>query len=125
MKDIQLLHPFLDRESVVLHGDHVTTDAGTGCVHTAPAHGLDDYFICKKHNIETFKALNNALSVPVLGNSLVLEARLLGPPSSGQPAAGAAGAAGGGRLLQHRLDRVDWVEDRWALPSYIPTAPEN
>ena len=36
--------------------------------------------------VETFKALNNALSVPVLGNSLVLEARLLGPPSSGQPA---------------------------------------
>ena len=59
LKDIQLLHPFLDRESVVLHGDHVTTDAGTGCVHTAPAHGLDDYFICKKHNIETFKALNS------------------------------------------------------------------
>ena len=57
--DIQLLHPFLDRESVLLHADHVTTDVGTGCVHTAPAHGLDDYFICKKHNIETFKALNS------------------------------------------------------------------
>ena len=36
-------HPFLDRESLVINGDHVTTDAGTGCVHTAPGHGEDDY----------------------------------------------------------------------------------
>ena len=57
--DISLIHPFIERNSELLHGDHVTTDAGTGCVHTAPAHGLDDYFICKKHGIETFKALNS------------------------------------------------------------------
>ena len=56
--DISLIHPFIERNSELLHGDHVTTEAGTGCVHTAPAHGLDDYFICKKHGIETFKALN-------------------------------------------------------------------
>ena len=56
--DISLIHPFIERKSELLHGDHVTTEAGTGCVHTAPAHGLDDYFICKKHGIETFKALN-------------------------------------------------------------------
>ena len=57
--DISLIHPFIERNSELLHGDHVTTEAGTGCVHTAPAHGLDDYFICKKHGIETFKALNS------------------------------------------------------------------
>ena len=57
--DISLMHPFIERNSELLHGDHVTTEAGTGCVHTAPAHGLDDYFICKKHGIETFKALNS------------------------------------------------------------------
>ena len=57
--DISLIHPFIERKSELLHGDHVTTEAGTGCVHTAPAHGLDDYFICKKHGIETFKALNS------------------------------------------------------------------
>ena len=57
--DISLIHPFIKRNSELLHGDHVTTEAGTGCVHTAPAHGLDDYFICKKHGIETFKALNS------------------------------------------------------------------
>ena len=59
LKDIELLHPFMDRKSILLHGDHVTTEAGTGCVHTAPAHGMDDYLICKKNNIETFKALNS------------------------------------------------------------------
>ena len=57
--NISLSHPFIDRNSELLHGDHVTTEAGTGCVHTAPAHGMDDYFICKKHGIETFKALNS------------------------------------------------------------------
>ena len=57
--NISLTHPFIDRNSELLHGDHVTTEAGTGCVHTAPAHGMDDYFICKKHGIKTFKALNS------------------------------------------------------------------
>ncbi len=38
-----LRHPYLDRDVLVLNGEHVTTEAGTGCVHTAPAHGVDDY----------------------------------------------------------------------------------
>ncbi len=42
-------HPFLDRESLVIVGDHVTLDSGTGCVHTAPGHGVDDYNICKNY----------------------------------------------------------------------------
>ena len=57
--DINLTHPFLDRKSVLLHADHVTTETGTGCVHTAPAHGVDDYLICKKNNIDTIHSLNN------------------------------------------------------------------
>ncbi len=36
-------HPFIDRDSIVILGDHVTAEAGTGCVHTAPGHGVDDY----------------------------------------------------------------------------------
>ncbi len=43
-------HPLYDRESVILCGDHVTLDAGTGCVHTAPGHGQDDYEICRKYD---------------------------------------------------------------------------
>ena len=39
-------HPFLDRDSIVILGDHVTLDAGTGCVHTAPGHGMEDYMVC-------------------------------------------------------------------------------
>ena len=41
-------HPFLDRESVIITGEHVTLDAGTGCVHTAPGFGADDYLVCKQ-----------------------------------------------------------------------------
>ena len=39
-------HPFLDRDSLIILGDHVTLDAGTGCVHTAPGHGMEDYLVC-------------------------------------------------------------------------------
>ncbi|MCL2125703.1 MAG: isoleucine--tRNA ligase [Oscillospiraceae bacterium] len=42
-------HPFYDRESLVILGDHVTTEAGTGCVHTAPGHGADDFVVCSKY----------------------------------------------------------------------------
>ncbi|MEN2766524.1 isoleucine--tRNA ligase [Ornithinibacillus xuwenensis] len=45
-------HPFYDRESLVMLGDHVTTDAGTGCVHTAPGHGEDDFFISKQYGLD-------------------------------------------------------------------------
>ncbi len=42
-------HPFLSRDSVVIVGDHVTLEAGTGCVHTAPGHGMEDYVACKNY----------------------------------------------------------------------------
>ena len=42
-------HPLLGQTSLVILGDHVTTDAGTGCVHTAPAYGADDFMICTKY----------------------------------------------------------------------------
>jgi isoleucyl-tRNA synthetase len=42
-------HPFLDRESLVIVGDHVTLDSGTGCVHTAPGHGVEDFVVCRKY----------------------------------------------------------------------------
>ncbi len=42
-------HPFLDRESVIIIGDHVTLESGTGCVHTAPGHGVDDYNVCRNY----------------------------------------------------------------------------
>lgn len=39
-------HPFLDRQSLVIVGDHVTLESGTGCVHTAPGHGIEDFVVC-------------------------------------------------------------------------------
>lgn len=44
-------HPFLDRDSRLIFGDHVTLEAGTGCVHTAPGHGLEDYSVGLKYNL--------------------------------------------------------------------------
>ena len=45
-------HPFIDRESVVVNADYVTMDSGTGCVHTAPGFGADDYVTCRRYNID-------------------------------------------------------------------------
>lgn len=42
-------HPFLDRTSLVIVGDHVTLESGTGCVHTAPGFGVEDFEICKQY----------------------------------------------------------------------------
>ena len=44
-------HPFLDRDSLVITGDHVTLEAGTGCVHTAPGHGVDDFIVCQNYDL--------------------------------------------------------------------------
>lgn len=52
-------HPFYDRESLVILGDHVTLDAGTGLVHTAPGHGEDDYFAGKKYNLDVLSPVDN------------------------------------------------------------------
>lgn len=50
--DKQLLqHPFYDRQVPIILGDHVTTDAGTGAVHTAPGHGQDDYIVGMKNGL--------------------------------------------------------------------------
>ena len=45
-------HPYLDRSSLIIAGDHVTTEAGTGIVHTAPGHGLEDYAVSKENGLE-------------------------------------------------------------------------
>ena len=42
-------HPFIDRTSLVIVGNHVTLESGTGCVHTAPGHGVDDYEVCRNY----------------------------------------------------------------------------
>ena len=52
---LKVRHPlYPDKESLVIVGDHVTSDSGTGCVHTAGGHGLDDYKVCLKYDIPPF-----------------------------------------------------------------------
>ena len=51
LEGLKLKHPFYNKEVPIILGDHVTTDAGTGCVHTAPAHGQDDYVVGSRYNL--------------------------------------------------------------------------
>ncbi|EUJ41726.1 isoleucine--tRNA ligase [Brochothrix campestris] len=51
-------HPFYDRESLVILGDHVTLEAGSGCVHTAPGHGEDDYFASLAYKLEVISPVD-------------------------------------------------------------------
>ncbi|KAF0205900.1 MAG: isoleucyl-tRNA [Gallionellaceae bacterium] len=51
LEGLHLRHPFNDRAVPIICGEHVTLEAGTGLVHTAPAHGLDDYFVGQKYNL--------------------------------------------------------------------------
>ncbi len=52
LEHLRLAHPFNEREVPVILGTHVTTEAGTGCVHTAPGHGLDDFHVGKQYGLE-------------------------------------------------------------------------
>ncbi|HEY0791936.1 MAG TPA: isoleucine--tRNA ligase [Chthoniobacterales bacterium] len=52
-------HPFLNRESIVLPGEHVTAEAGTGCVHTAPGHGEDDYILGLRYGLPIFAPVDD------------------------------------------------------------------
>lgn len=47
-------HPYYDKDSLIIIGDYVSDDAGTGCVHIAPGHGLDDFKVCLKYGIKPY-----------------------------------------------------------------------
>ena len=59
LENYSVQHPFIDRESVIVFADYVTTDAGTGCVHTAPGHGLEDYVTGLKYGLEPYCPIND------------------------------------------------------------------
>jgi isoleucyl-tRNA synthetase len=52
LENIIAEHPLYGRDSLVMLGEHVTTDAGTGCVHTAPGHGEDDFYVGQKYGLD-------------------------------------------------------------------------
>ncbi|OGT49056.1 MAG: isoleucine--tRNA ligase [Gammaproteobacteria bacterium RIFCSPHIGHO2_12_FULL_38_11] len=78
LENISCQHPFLDRKVPVILGDHVTIEAGTGCVHTAPAHGQDDYVIGAKYNLPMKNPVNSQSclidDVPFFGGLHVFKA---------------------------------------------------
>lgn len=56
---MQLQHPLFDQQLPVILGEHVTTESGTGCVHTAPGHGVDDFIVGKRYNIEVYNPVGD------------------------------------------------------------------
>ncbi|MCL5046492.1 MAG: isoleucine--tRNA ligase, partial [Actinobacteria bacterium] len=52
-------HPFFNRDSVVILGEHVTLEAGTGCVHTAPGHGVEDFEIGQKYGLRVISPVDD------------------------------------------------------------------
>ncbi len=58
LEGLKARHPFLDRDSVFVVGEHVTLEAGTGLVHTAPGHGQDDYQIGLRYGLEVYAPVN-------------------------------------------------------------------
>jgi isoleucyl-tRNA synthetase len=59
LEKLEARHPFIDRTSTILLAEYVTTESGTGCVHTAPGHGLDDYITGINHGLEVYCPLDN------------------------------------------------------------------
>ncbi len=73
-----LSHPFIARDSVIVHGDYVTLDQGTGCVHTAPGHGEEDYETGLKYGLDIYSPVDSrgrfASDVPFFAGMQVFEA---------------------------------------------------
>jgi isoleucyl-tRNA synthetase len=65
LERVSVKHPFLDLHVPLILGEHVTTESGTGCVHTAPAHGVDDFNVGKLYNLEVYN--------PVGANGVYIE----------------------------------------------------
>lgn len=78
LEGIKTAHPFLERDSIVILGDHVTLEAGTGCVHTAPGHGIDDYNVGLKYNLPVYSPVDGAgkftSDVPFLEGTVIWDA---------------------------------------------------
>ncbi len=78
LEGLLLQHPFNDRTVPVICGDHVTLEAGTGLVHTAPAHGLDDYFVGQKYGLPTNNPVGDdgkfVANTPLVGGLFVWKA---------------------------------------------------
>ncbi len=60
LENIEARHPMYERASLIILGDHVTLEAGTGCVHTAPGHGQEDYEVGLRYGLEAYAPVDAA-----------------------------------------------------------------
>ena len=71
-------HPIYDRDSLIILGDHVTLEAGTGCVHTAPGHGADDHIVGKRYGLECYSPVEDngvfSQDVELFGGQFIFKA---------------------------------------------------
>ncbi|SHF65556.1 Isoleucyl-tRNA synthetase [Desulfacinum infernum DSM 9756] len=78
LKGLKCRHPFVDRESVLVLGTHVTLDAGTGCVHTAPGHGREDYDMALEYGLDVYSPVDDdgrfTEEVPLFAGRFVFDA---------------------------------------------------
>jgi len=81
LEGVLLWHPFQERQVPVIVGDHVTADAGTGAVHTAPGHGLDDYVVGSRYDLKVDNPVGDDgrfyASVPLVGGMSIWQANPL------------------------------------------------
>jgi isoleucyl-tRNA synthetase len=59
LEGLQLQHPLFDLQVPIILGDHVTTESGTGCVHTAPGHGVDDFLVGQRYGLEVYNPVGD------------------------------------------------------------------
>jgi isoleucyl-tRNA synthetase len=71
-------HPIYDRDSLIILGDHVTLEAGTGCVHTAPGHGADDHIVGKRYGLDCYSPVEDngvfSKEVELFGGQFIFKA---------------------------------------------------
>ncbi len=78
LKGLKARHPFLDRDSVIVLGSHVTLDTGTGAVHTAPGHGREDYEMALEYGLDVYSPVDDngrfTKDVPFFAGQFVFDA---------------------------------------------------
>ncbi|MDB6096328.1 MAG: isoleucyl-tRNA synthetase [Francisellaceae bacterium] len=79
LENFKVKHPLYEREVPIILGEHVTTEAGTGCVHTAPSHGQEDYIVGLKYHLSSECPVNGKGifidSVPLLAGEFIFKAQ--------------------------------------------------
>lgn len=78
LSGLRCMHPFIDRDSLIVLGSHVTLDAGTGCVHTAPGHGREDYDMALEYGLDVYSPVDDegrfTHDVPFFAGQFVFDA---------------------------------------------------